>query len=531
MTQLPPAFVINCKPHVRRRELAAFRFRHLSFSFFPGVLGDDVYADFIRYQRGRAAASDTSTAPVIANQAAFACLIAHRNLYRHVLQENIDEVLIFEDDVYLAHDFVPRCRALLARPETAQYDCLYLGSHVSRYSPRQQADLDAGRPIIDSGYDPMCLTYGTYAMRLTRKALQQVLNYLDYLPIENYAPIDILFGRMHRGGGIRAGTANPQLALPDVRDSAIRGGRDWNDFLGKRGINQADFADTDVFDLYYHVKNQQPNYFSTEPAAKWVESLQAANNNNFFVFIIPAYNAGEWCERNLASIASQTYTQWRAVYIDDGSQDNTTGKAYAAAKKLGIENKISFWQLEENHGPAYARFLAYSRCHPREICCMLDGDDWLQDVNTLRRLNDVYNNGYNMTYGSAVTYEHGAIQPDQLFPRHDYAPEVHEQKTYRSEPWLAQHLRTMRADLLLDLPVTALYGPDNQIIRCCTDMAESFYCLEQPYCRPKHVAEPVYVYNKDNSLRYPLSYYRRDEDSQIAEYRQMVEQFVRQPRD
>ena len=44
---------------------------------------------------------------------------------------------------------------------------------------------------------------------------------------------------------------------------------------------------------------------------------------NKFVIITPSYNNEEWVEPNLASMLNQTYTNWRTIYINDCSTDNT----------------------------------------------------------------------------------------------------------------------------------------------------------------------------------------------------------------
>lgn len=47
--------------------------------------------------------------------------------------------------------------------------------------------------------------------------------------------------------------------------------------------------------------------------------------------IIPAYNAGEFISKTLDSILNQTWTNWEAIVVNDGSIDNTEAivKQYA----------------------------------------------------------------------------------------------------------------------------------------------------------------------------------------------------------
>ena len=47
---------------------------------------------------------------------------------------------------------------------------------------------------------------------------------------------------------------------------------------------------------------------------------------NKFVIITPSYNNEDWAEANLASMLNQTYTNWRNIYVNDCSTDNTLKK-------------------------------------------------------------------------------------------------------------------------------------------------------------------------------------------------------------
>jgi len=41
------------------------------------------------------------------------------------------------------------------------------------------------------------------------------------------------------------------------------------------------------------------------------------------VVVIPSYNNSKWCDWNLSSVFQQKYNNYRVVYIDDCSNDNT----------------------------------------------------------------------------------------------------------------------------------------------------------------------------------------------------------------
>lgn len=43
----------------------------------------------------------------------------------------------------------------------------------------------------------------------------------------------------------------------------------------------------------------------------------------FFSILIPAYNISQYIEECINSVRSQTYSQWEAIIVDDGSTDGT----------------------------------------------------------------------------------------------------------------------------------------------------------------------------------------------------------------
>lgn len=519
---LPPIFVISLPEAKTRQKFLEFRLTNLDFFYFAATNADTAKADFQAHRE--ACRLQNVQYPEIANAAAFGCLTSHRRLMRSLLNSDVQRVIVLEDDVYLAKNFALKCEALLALPETAKYDCLYLGANIPHWSAKQLAARKSSAPIIDveatSDEHP---TYGTYGMCLTRSAMVKITNYINRLPVHALEPIDMLLTRMQKLGLLKAGVAHPQLVIPEVRDSAIRESRNFDAFLAERLLDKREYSFVPEFDLYWHIHKQQRDYFTLVDPVTFVRTLAA--HNHFFTFIVPAYNAVAWCKRNLKSMAMQTYPFWRAIYIDDASIDQTTEFAQETAKELGIFRRMLFLKPKKNRGQACSRYLGYRHCHPQEVCCMLDGDDWLCDPNTLLYLNRAYKSGYNMTYGQFMCHEGGDVS-DQALPRVDYPEDVALAKAYRFYEWRGQHFRTMQASLLCDIPRSALRGPDRRWLRYATDMAESFYCFEKPEAKPMNLGKPVYVYNKDNSKRYPTSYYRPD---QLADYKAQVLEYVRRP--
>ena len=62
-----------------------------------------------------------------------------------------------------------------------------------------------------------------------------------------------------------------------------------------------------------------------------------------FSFIIPAYNALSTIEKCLKSVISQTYQNWEAIVVDDGSKDDTYSRAFEFSK---MDKRIRVYKKE-----------------------------------------------------------------------------------------------------------------------------------------------------------------------------------------
>lgn len=88
--------------------------------------------------------------------------------------------------------------------------------------------------------------------------------------------------------------------------------------------------------------------------------------------IVPAYNAEATLHEALASIQAQTFQDWEAVIVDDGSTDASPSLALAAAQAEPRFRTVS----QPNRGASAARNSGIA--HARgEWLVFLDADDWL----------------------------------------------------------------------------------------------------------------------------------------------------------
>jgi glycosyltransferase involved in cell wall biosynthesis len=123
------------------------------------------------------------------------------------------------------------------------------------------------------------------------------------------------------------------------------------------------------------------------------------------VIVIPSYNNRQWYRQNLRSLCAQKYDHFRAIYVDDGSTDQTGAlvEQFLADQAVGpriqvIRNPVRVGALENLYRSIHA-------CDDQEIVILLDGDDWLAHSRVLQILNTVYADpDCWMTYGQYASW-------------------------------------------------------------------------------------------------------------------------------
>lgn len=97
--------------------------------------------------------------------------------------------------------------------------------------------------------------------------------------------------------------------------------------------------------------------------------------------MIPCYNSGSTLARALKSVLAQTFQDWEALIVDDGSTDNTQ-QVIAGFK----DPRFRYFHLPQNQGRASARQVALNEMKGQYLT-MLDADDWIVPDKLLRQIN------------------------------------------------------------------------------------------------------------------------------------------------
>lgn len=103
------------------------------------------------------------------------------------------------------------------------------------------------------------------------------------------------------------------------------------------------------------------------------------------VVVIPSYNNQRWYVRNLASVLSQNYTNFRVIYTDDCSPDETGRCVEEYLIDNDPDKKVSLIKNSYCHGGLHNLYSMIHSC---------------DDDGVLKRLNAVYSSDEIwMTYG------------------------------------------------------------------------------------------------------------------------------------
>lgn len=128
----------------------------------------------------------------------------------------------------------------------------------------------------------------------------------------------------------------------------------------------------------------------------------------YFSIIIPCYNAEATIAETLASLHAQSFTDWEAICVDDGSTDATPFLIRKAARD---DPRI---QLVHNtgKGPSDARNLGALTCASGDLIAFCDADDlWVP--GKLRHQRDIFSDcSIDAVYGKIGFFQHAPGDTD-----------------------------------------------------------------------------------------------------------------------
>jgi glycosyltransferase involved in cell wall biosynthesis len=235
----------------------------------------------------------------------------------------------------------------------------------------------------------------------------------------------------------------------------------------------------------------------------WVQSLPSTPKDRRiagiiperpFVVVIPSYNNTLYCEQNL----NQNYDNFRVIYIDDCSKDDTFTKVQKLVDISPRKDKVTLIHNEQNQGALKNLYLAIHSCKNEEVVVTIDGDDLAAHPDVLKRLNRIYHDpDVWMTYGNYLDYPSYRQKPliCKPFPR-----SVVRNRSFRKcDYWAASHLRTFYAGLFKKIPIHDLLY-EGKFLPMAWDLAFMIPMLEMAGPHHRFVKEVLYLYNRMNPI-------------------------------
>lgn len=213
--------------------------------------------------------------------------------------------------------------------------------------------------------------------------------------------------------------------------------------------------------------------------------------------VIPSYNNSAYCKKNLDSVLSQHYHNFRVIYIDDCSNDDTFTKVQSIIEGSPLKNRCTLIRNEHNKGALANIYDAVQSCPDEEIVVTVDGDDFLAHEGVLDRLNQIYSGkDVWMTYGSFLDYPSYSQYPVkcEAIPQN-----LITKNKIRKHPWVSSHLRTFYAGLFKKIQLHDLLH-QGKFYPMGWDLAMMLPMLEMAGDRAEFVEDILYLYNRQNPI-------------------------------
>jgi glycosyltransferase involved in cell wall biosynthesis len=214
-----------------------------------------------------------------------------------------------------------------------------------------------------------------------------------------------------------------------------------------------------------------------------------------FVVVIPSYNNEKWCEKNIISVLNQNYDNYRVIFIDDCSSDQTFERVTNVVKQSDKQHQFTLIKNTVRKGALENLYDMIHSCEDDEIILTLDGDDWFPHAGVISRLSEIYSQeDIWMTYGQYQNYPDGGNGIAQQIP-----DQIIKTNAFREYTWCSSHLRTFYAFLFKNIKQEDLMY-QGKFMSMTWDLAIMFPLLEMSGSRSKFLNEILYIYNLDNPI-------------------------------
>ncbi len=136
-----------------------------------------------------------------------------------------------------------------------------------------------------------------------------------------------------------------------------------------------------------------------------------------FAIVLYAYKQGQSIEKTLRSIFEQDYENFRVIFFDDNSKDETFEKARVYVLENNQESKVIMIQNQDRLGPVAC--MSQGALMPQEIVIPLQGGELFAHPGVLKKLNAAYQDPHVLITQSTPllipSYEPAALKPISFY--------------------------------------------------------------------------------------------------------------------
>ncbi len=224
--------------------------------------------------------------------------------------------------------------------------------------------------------------------------------------------------------------------------------------------------------------------------------IRAAEPKTPFVIVIHSDNAQKWYRKNLDSIFSQTYSNFRVICITDGSTDGSDLLIERYIKENHRESQVLLFKNQIRKGHLACMCQAVFSCQGNEVVVELNGNDWLAHPDVLSTLNNLYSDpDVWMTYGQLIHYPSflkGCAEP--------ISQKAIQSDDFRSSYHYETRLRTFYASLFQEINKDEFLESHEEFSRA-NDLSYLIPILEMAGSHAQFIPSVLYVLNADSPAR------------------------------
>lgn len=224
------------------------------------------------------------------------------------------------------------------------------------------------------------------------------------------------------------------------------------------------------------------------------------NGELSMVIVVPSYKNANWYKKNLDSICSQNYSNYRVIYTDDCSPDGTGDLVETYIKEKGLQQRVTLIKNSVRRKAFANLYTMIYMCNDDDVVVTVDGDDWLAHNDVLKHLNDVYWSGNIwMTYGQFAEYTGEGKELSPGFNKIISARVLASPTALRNQTNAFSHLRTFYAGLFKRITLEDLMYED-EFLSMTWDLAMMIPMTEMARSHCLFIPEVLYIYNNANDI-------------------------------